>query len=93
MDAVISQKQHETGFWEPMGTSSGVKLENVFRVPCITKLQTSSTEPEEEIEYSPSPAPLSTTPNSGINLALENEDLWRRFNDVNTEMIITKSGR
>ena len=91
MDAVISPKQHD---WKPMSTYSGVKLENDFRVPCIiTKLQTSSTEPEEELEYSSSPAPLSTTPNSGINLALENEDLWRRFNDVNTEMIITKSGR
>ena len=28
-----------------------------------------------------------------ILVKLENEDLWRRFNELGTEMIITKTGR
>ena len=28
-----------------------------------------------------------------IKVSLENVDLWRRFNDMGTEMIITKTGR
>ena len=48
---------------------------------------------EPEDESSASPRHLSTIPNSSINLTLENEDLWRKFYNVNTEMIITKPGR
>ena len=28
-----------------------------------------------------------------ISVKLENEELWRRFNELGTEMIITKTGR
>lgn len=30
---------------------------------------------------------------SAIKLSLESRDLWRKFNDCKTEMIITKQGR
>ena len=28
-----------------------------------------------------------------VKVTLENEDLWRRFHEIGTEMIITKMGR
>lgn len=28
-----------------------------------------------------------------IRVSLENEDLWRQFDEIGTEMIITKTGR
>ena len=31
--------------------------------------------------------------NKKISVKLENEDLWKRFNELGTEMIITKTGR
>ena len=31
--------------------------------------------------------------NKKVSVKLENEDLWRRFNELGTEMIITKTGR
>lgn len=46
----------------------------------------------EDIEESSS-SPLTATPNSGIVLTLDNADLWTKFSEVGTEMIITKSGR
>ena len=47
----------------------------------------------EESDATPSPNELLNTYDSGINLMLENEELWGKFRDVHTEMIITKSGR
>ena len=32
-------------------------------------------------------------PDPSINVSLENEDLWKRFHEIGTEMIITKMGR
>ena len=29
----------------------------------------------------------------GVSLSLENRELWKEFNSVGTEMIITKAGR
>ena len=34
-----------------------------------------------------------TNPDPSINVSLENEDLWKRFHEIGTEMIITKMGR
>ena len=31
--------------------------------------------------------------NKNIQVRLENEDLWVKFNEIGTEMIITKTGR
>ena len=31
--------------------------------------------------------------NKKVSVKLENEDLWNRFNELGTEMIITKTGR
>ena len=35
----------------------------------------------------------SSPSNKKISVKLENEDLWKRFNELGTEMIITKTGR
>ena len=35
----------------------------------------------------------SSNPDPNIKVTLENEDLWRRFHQIGTEMIITKMGR
>ncbi len=50
-------------------------------------------EPDHLDQTTPSPNELLNTYNSGINLILENEELWSKFREVHTEMIITKSGR
>ena len=51
-------------------------------------------EMQDELDQTtPSPDELRETNDSGINLVLENEELWTKFRDVHTEMIITKSGR
>ncbi|XP_006877089.1 PREDICTED: T-box transcription factor TBX6 [Chrysochloris asiatica] len=39
----------------------------------------------------PAPEALHTLP--GVSLSLENRELWKEFNSVGTEMIITKAGR
>lgn len=44
------------------------------------------------------PAPLNnngaaSNPDPNVKVCLENEDLWRRFHQIGTEMIITKMGR
>lgn len=31
--------------------------------------------------------------NKNINVTLENHDMWKRFNKIGTEMILTKGGR
>lgn len=47
----------------------------------------------EDIDQSPSPDEFLHKYDSGITLILENAELWSKFRDVHTEMIITKSGR
>lgn len=39
----------------------------------------------------PPPEALHSLP--GVNLSLENQELWKEFSAVGTEMIITKAGR
>lgn len=39
----------------------------------------------------PAPEALHSLP--GVSLSLENRELWKEFNSVGTEMIITKAGR
>ena len=34
-----------------------------------------------------------SNPDPSVKVTLENEDLWRRFHEIGTEMIITKMGR
>ena len=34
-----------------------------------------------------------SNPDPNVKVTLENEDLWRRFHAIGTEMIITKMGR
>jgi hypothetical protein len=34
-----------------------------------------------------------SNPDPKVKVILENEDLWRRFHQIGTEMIITKMGR
>ncbi|XP_075178499.1 T-box transcription factor TBX22 isoform X2 [Anomaloglossus baeobatrachus] len=41
---------------------------------------------------SPSPEPA-TSKDSGVQVELQGGDLWRRFHQIGTEMIITKAGR
>ena len=41
----------------------------------------------------PPPAPEGLHPLPGVSLSLENRELWKEFNSVGTEMIITKAGR
>ncbi|XP_072798985.1 T-box transcription factor TBX6 isoform X1 [Vicugna pacos] len=41
----------------------------------------------------PPPAPEALHSLPGVNLSLENRELWKEFNSVGTEMIITKAGR
>ncbi|XP_059979648.1 T-box transcription factor TBX6 isoform X1 [Lagenorhynchus albirostris] len=41
----------------------------------------------------PPPAPESLHPLPGVSLSLDNRELWKEFNSVGTEMIITKAGR
>lgn len=41
----------------------------------------------------PPPAPEALHSLPGVSLSLENRELWKEFNSVGTEMIITKAGR
>lgn len=61
------------------------------RMNIITQMEDETVD-LEEIEESSS-SPLTATPNSGIVLTLDNRDLWTKFSEAGTEMIITKSGR
>ena len=54
----------------------------------ITPMEDETVDLEES-----SSSPLTATPDSGIVLTLDNRDLWTKFSEVGTEMIITKSGR
>lgn len=44
-------------------------------------------------EPPPPSAPESLHSLPGVSLSLENRELWKEFNSVGTEMIITKAGR
>lgn len=49
--------------------------------------------PAPLIEENPEPTkPINTSTNS-INLSLEDPELWKRFNKIGNEMIVTKTGR
>ncbi len=62
--------------------------------PGLENCSIAGVEMQEELDQTtPSPDELRETNDSGINLVLENEELWTKFRDVHTEMIITKSGR
>lgn len=37
--------------------------------------------------------PLGQLRNESIDVELENKDLWDKFHEIGTEMIITKTGR
>ena len=39
------------------------------------------------------PTSTASNPDPSVKVTLENEDLWRRFHEIGTEMIITKMGR
>lgn len=54
-------------------------------------------ESEDALLESPRPASLCAAPVSGAGeetrVDLQGSDLWKRFHDIGTEMIITKAGR
>lgn len=54
-------------------------------------------ESEDALLESPQPASLCSAPVSGTGeetrVDLQGSDLWKRFHDIGTEMIITKAGR
>ena len=41
----------------------------------------------------PPPPQAPVTPSKGVHINLENNELWKKFHALNTEMIITKTGR
>lgn len=47
----------------------------------------------DDLDQTPSPDELMNKYDNGITLILENAELWSKFREVHTEMIITKSGR
>ncbi|XP_017329024.1 T-box transcription factor TBX22 [Ictalurus punctatus] len=48
---------------------------------------------EEAVETTSKPAGDKTDPDTQIHVELQGSDLWRRFHEIGTEMIITKAGR
>ena len=72
---------------------SGSMMEHSKSQETNSRQECSAGQEMDELDQTPSPNELLNTYNSGISLILENEELWSKFREVHTEMIITKSGR
>ncbi|WAR11364.1 TBX20-like protein [Mya arenaria] len=75
--------------------SESIRDSDLSREECASPGDTSAFSPVPSSRGSPAPAPATCTSEElvGCTCKLETRELWEKFNELGTEMIITKTGR